>query len=140
MDLSGSRETEPFSNNNISINRNFALPCYCFHFYRKIREMDLKDSCKILLDKGNKQKIKCYKFVHKGLKRDLAVHPDIDHKSKTNITDIITGLRLCGLQKEFSKVTEADIKDTLNIFFKRYTIEETIAELERIENIQKEEK
>ena len=102
--------------------------------------MDLKDSCKILLDKGNKQRIKCWKFSHKGLKRELAVHPDIDHKSKTNITDTVTGLRLCGIQKEFAKVNDTDITTTLNTFFKRYTIEETIAELERIEETQKEEK
>lgn len=95
--------------------------------------MEIKDTCKILLDKGNTQKVKCYKFFNKEFKRELALHSDIDHKTITNITDTLTGLRLCKVQKEISKVTENDIKETLNNFIKHYTIESIKEEFKRLD-------
>ena len=102
--------------------------------------MELKDTCKILLDKGNKQKIKCYKFFHKGLNRELAIHPNIDIKVRTNITDTITGLNLVTIRKEFEKVSKDDIKESIERLIAKYTLEEIFKEFEKFEKKQAETK
>ena len=104
-------------------------------FLKKKRlHMETKETCKILLDKGNTQKVKCYKFFQTDLNRELAVHADSDHKfTTTNITDTITGLRLCSIPKEVSKVNEKDIDETLNNFIKHYTIDSIIEEFKRLD-------
>ena len=94
--------------------------------------MKLEDTCKILLEKGKTQKIKCYRFFQTDMERELAVHPDIDHKGTTSITDTQTGLRLCSIPVEMSKVTDKDIDETLNKFIKHFTIEALKAEFTRL--------
>ena len=85
--------------------------------------MELKDTCKILLDKGTPLKVKCYKFQHKDFNRELAVHENSDHKTLTTITDVTSGMRLCGINKDVKHVTEADIKETLSTFTKHFTLD-----------------
>ena len=85
--------------------------------------MELKDICKVTLDKGNK-KVMCYKFKHRQIGRELAVHEHVDCKSFTTITDVVTGMRLCDIQKEINKVTKEDIKEALERLIKHYTLEE----------------
>ena len=95
--------------------------------------METKETCRILLDKGNTQKVKCYKFFQTDFNRELAIHEDIDHKSVTSITDILTGMRLCKIQKEVSKVTEQDIDLQINEFIKHFTLEGIINEFKKLD-------
>ena len=107
--------------------------CYCLLFIEGSKWMEIKETCKILLDKGNTQKVKCYKFFNEDINRELAVHADIDRKfTITNITDTATGLRLCSIQKEIGKVTEKDINETLYNFIKHYTIDTIKEEFEKL--------
>ena len=95
--------------------------------------MEVKETCKILLDKGNTQKVKCYKFFQTDIERELALHADIDRKTITNITDTATGLRLCSIQKEIGKVTEKDVNETLYNFIKHYTIDTIKEEFKKLD-------
>lgn len=100
--------------------------------------VDTKDTCKVILDKGT-QKVKCFKFKVKDLnKRELAVHQDVDHKMFSTITDIASGLRLCGIQKEISKVTEKEINEALDTFVKHFTLEEVMKRFKELDEINKE--
>lgn len=85
--------------------------------------MELKETCKILLDKGNKT-VMCYKFKHRKIGRELAVHEHADYKNISTITDLITGCRFCDIRKEIKKVTKEDIKEALEEFIKHYTLDE----------------
>ena len=102
--------------------------------------MELKDTCKILLDKGNK-KVMCYKFKHRKIGRELAVHEHADYKNVSTITDVITGCRFCDILKEIRRVTKDDIKEALDNFIKHYTLEEIkktcIMKEEQLGNIKK---
>ena len=86
-------------------------------------ELKLKDICKLTLDKGTK-KVMCYKFKHRQIGRELAVHEHVDYKNFSTITDVVTGMRLCDIKKEISKVTKEDIKEALEKLIKHYTLEE----------------
>ena len=85
--------------------------------------MELKETCKIRLDKGNKT-VMCYKFKHRKIGRELAVHEHADYKNISTITDVATGCRFCDIKKEIRKVTKEDIKESLEEFIKHYTLEE----------------
>ena len=85
--------------------------------------MELKDICKVTLDKGNK-KVMCYKFKHRQIGRELAVHEHVDYKNLSTITDFTTGCRLCDIRKEIKNVTKDDIKEALDKLIKHYTLEE----------------
>lgn len=100
--------------------------------------METKENCKILLKNGKTQKVKCYKFFQKELERELAVHEDVDNKSRTSITDIKTGFGLRQFNKEIKKVTETDINETLIEFIKHYTIEGIKDKFKEIDNRDKE--
>ena len=95
--------------------------------------MKLEDTCKITLEKGKTQKVKCYKFFQTNIERELAVHPNIDHKGITNITDVITGYCVCKIQEDISKVKPEQITEALDKFVKHFTLEEIKAEFKRIE-------
>lgn len=97
--------------------------------------MEIKETCKILLDKGNTQKIKCYKFFQTDIERELAIHEDVDNKNSTSITDTNTGLRLCKIPKEISKVTEQDIDLRLSEFIRHFTLEEVKKEFKRLDEL-----
>lgn len=97
--------------------------------------LDLKDTCKVLLDKGV-QKVKCYKFKEKAFEnRELAVHQHVDYKTFSTITDTISGMRLCTIQKEINKVTETDIKEALDTFVKHFTLEEILKRFKELNEI-----
>lgn len=97
--------------------------------------LDLKDTCKIQLDKGT-QKVRCFKFKIKQLKnRELAAHQHSDYKTFSTITDVISGLRLCTIQKEIDKVTQDDIKEAVNTFIKHYTLEIVLKRLEELDEV-----
>ena len=85
--------------------------------------MELKDICKVTLDKGSK-KVMCYKFKPRPIGRELAVHEHVDYKNISTITDVVTGMRLCDIRKEISKVTKEDIKEAIERLIKHYTLEE----------------
>lgn len=95
--------------------------------------METNQTCKILLDKGNTQKVKCYKFFQTDFERELAVHEDVDHKNVTSVTDTLTGLRLCKIPKEVSKVTAQDIDLQITEFIKHFTLEGIINEFKRLD-------
>ena len=98
--------------------------------------VDTKDTCKIILDKGT-QKVKCFKFKAKEFEnRELAVHTDVDHKTFSTITDIASGLRLCSIQKEISKVTDLDIHTALDTFIRHYTLEEVLKRFKELDEIE----
>ena len=65
--------------------------------------MKIEESLKVLTDKGTKQKIGCYKFYQTEMNRELAVHPNIDLKDRTSVSDVSTGLKLFDLHKVFEK-------------------------------------
>ena len=96
--------------------------------------MDIKDNCKVLLTNNKLQKVKCYKFLHEELGRELAVHEDVENKNITSITDVLTGFRLCYIHKEINKVKDEDIDQTLNQFIRHYTIEDIKKKFKEIEN------
>ena len=85
--------------------------------------METNDTCKILLDKGNTQKVKCYKFYQTDFKRELAVHEHADYKTLSAITDVKTGMKLCTISKEIKKVTAADIDEAITTFTKHFTLD-----------------
>lgn len=85
--------------------------------------METKENCKVLLKNNKWQKVKCYKFFQTDIERELAVHEDVDNKSRTSISDVQTGYGLSQFNKNIKEVTEKDINDTLNRFIKHYTIE-----------------
>ena len=99
--------------------------------------MEFKETCKILLDKGNTQKVKCYKFFQTDFQRELALHQSVDNKGKVNITDTKTGLRLCSILKELNKVTEKDIDESISNFIRHYTLEEIIKEFKKLDGEEK---
>lgn len=99
--------------------------------------MDLKDTCKVLLSKGSKQKVKCSIFYNKELERELAVHEDVDNKKRSSVTDVITGLRMFGLDKPADKVKMEELNERLDIFLKHFTVEETKKEFKRLETDEK---
>lgn len=96
--------------------------------------MDLKDNCKLLLDKAT-QKVKCCKFHSKDLNRELAVHEDISDKNKTSVTDIVTGCRLFVISTKVKDVKESDIKDNMQKFISHYTLDSIKAKFEELDKI-----
>lgn len=102
--------------------------------------MDLKDTCKVTLDKGT-QKVKCHKFKIKEFKnRELAIHAHTDYKACSTVTDVQTGLRLFTIYKDISKVSDVDIKEGLNTFVKHFTLEEILKRFKELDEIEKEQK
>ena len=98
--------------------------------------MKLENTCTVLLDKGkNKKKIKCYSVFSTDLNREIAIHPNIDHKDKkTSVTDVGTGLKISDIEKPFNEVKVEDIDEVINNFIRHYTMEAIQA---RIEEVQK---
>lgn len=86
--------------------------------------MELKQSCKVLLDNNKLQKVSCMLFDEEQMQRQLALHEDIDCKGKSSLTDVKTGLRLLGISKEATKVKPEDIEEAIDTFIKHFTIEE----------------
>ena len=100
--------------------------------------VDTKDTCKVILDKGN-TKVKCFKFKAKEYEnRELAVHQHTDYKTFSTITDVTSGLRLCSIQKEISKVTDKDISEALDTFTKHFTLDEIMKRFKELDEIEKE--
>ena len=98
--------------------------------------MELTNTCRIKLDKGT-QKVKCYKFYQTDFNRELALHADIDKKNtQTNITDIKTGLRLCSIPKEVTKVNAIDIDLSINEFIKHYTYDVIMDEFKKLDGLE----
>lgn len=85
--------------------------------------MEITETCKVLLDKGATQKVKCYKFFQTDFERELAVHENVDHKTLATITDVITGMKLCNINKEIKKVTAEDINEAVSTFIKHFTLD-----------------
>lgn len=97
--------------------------------------IDLKDTCKLTLDKGS-QRTKCFKFKVKELNnRELAAHQHVDYKGFSSITDVASGLKLCTVQKDISKITQDDIKEAVNTFIRHYTLEEVLKRLKELDEI-----
>ena len=96
--------------------------------------METEETCKILLEKGNTQKMKCYKFFQTDFKRVLAVHEHTDHKSVSSITDVATGMKLCNINKEISKVTAEDINEAMNTFIRHFSMEGILQRFEELDN------
>ena len=97
--------------------------------------MELKETCKITLDKGA-QKVKCCKFFQTDFERELAIHQNIDHKSITNITDVKSGRIVCKINKEVSKVTDKDVNEAVDNFIKHFTLEEILKRFEELDEIE----
>lgn len=95
--------------------------------------MKLEDTCKIKLEKNKTQKVKCYIFFQTEMERELAVHPNIDNKGVTNITDVKTGYCVCKINEECSKVKEDHIAEALDKFIKHFTLEGIREEFKRLE-------
>ena len=96
--------------------------------------MELKETCKITLDKGT-QKVKCYKFFQTDFERELAIHQSIDHKAITNITDVKSGMMVCKINKEVSKVTDKDVNEAVDNFIKHFTLEEILKRFKELDEI-----
>jgi hypothetical protein len=96
--------------------------------------METTETCKILLEKGNTQKVKCYKFFQTDFNRELAVHEHADHKSLSSISDVATGMRLCGINKEISKVTADDIDNAVNAFIRHFSMDGILHRFEELDN------
>ena len=95
--------------------------------------MELTENCKVLLDKGNTQKVKCYKFFQTDFNRELAVHEHVDHKTLSTITDVKTGMRLCGINKEVKKVTAEDIDQAITMFIKHFSLDGILKRFEELD-------
>lgn len=101
--------------------------------------METKENCRILLDKAT-QKVKCYRFKSKELKRELALHEDSDDKNKSSVTDIITGCRLFGINKKVKDVKDIDIKENLIKFINHYTIDAINSKFSELDKVPMEER
>ena len=99
--------------------------------------MKIEESLKVLTDKGTKQKIGCYKFYQTEMNRELAVHPNIDLKDRTSVSDVSTGLKLFDLHKVFEKVGSSDIDEKMTWFINHYTLEEILEEFKKYEGEEK---
>ena len=95
--------------------------------------METTENCKILLDKGNTQKVKCYKFFQTDFNRELAVHEHSDYKTLSTITDVKSGLKLCSIQKEIKKVTATDVDEALNTFMRHFTLDGILTRFKEID-------
>ena len=100
---------------------------------KRIEQMELTENCKILLDKGTTQKVKCYKFCQTDFNRELAVHEHADHKTLSTISDVATGMRLCGIGKEIKKVTAEDIDQAIIAFTRHFTLEGILKRFEELD-------
>lgn len=97
--------------------------------------MNFKDNATVTIEKGNKKKIKCYKFFCKPIQRELMVHEDLSDKNQTSVSDVITGYRLFALEIKNDKIRPEHIKERLKEFVRHFTKEGIKAEFERIENL-----
>lgn len=97
--------------------------------------MEYKDTATITVEKGNKKKVKCYKFQCKPIQRELMVHEDIDFKNHTSVSDVITGYRLFSLPIKSNLIKPDDIKGRLKEFVRHFTKEGIRAEFQRIEEL-----
>lgn len=95
--------------------------------------MEYKETAQITVEKGNKKKVKCYKFQCKPIHRELMVHEDIDNKNQTSVSDVITGYRLFTLPIKSTSIKPDDIKVRLKEFVRHFTKEGIAAEFKRIE-------
>ena len=95
--------------------------------------METTETCKILLEKGNTQRVKCYKFFQTDFNRELAVHEHADHKTLSSISDVTTGMRLCGIPKEIKKVTVEDINEAMNMFIRHFTMDGILKRFEELD-------
>ena len=96
--------------------------------------METTENCKILLEKGITQKVKCYKFFQTDFNRELAVHEHSDYKTLSSITDVKSGLKLCSIQKEIKKVTPTDIDEALNTFIRHFTLDGILTRFQELDN------
>ena len=106
---------------------------------RKDVEMDLKDSCTILLERAT-QKVKCYKFKDHTINRELALHEDLGDKNKSSVTDIKTGCRLFTLPHKVKDIKENDIREGLNKFINHYTVEAILSKVAELDKTTMEER
>ena len=97
--------------------------------------MEYTEESFITIDKTKKKKIKCHKIKCKPIKRELIIHADIDNKSITNVSDLITGYKLISIPIEPSKVQLQDIKEKLEKFISHFTVEGIAEEFKRIEEL-----
>ena len=84
------------------------------------------------------KKVKCYTYFNEELNRELAVHADYEDKSKSCISDAITGLRLTSIYKKFESIDTTDINISLDAFIKHYSIELINKEFQKHNNIEAE--
>ena len=101
--------------------------------------MEIKDTCVILLEKAT-QKTKCYKFKSSELGRDLALHEDSEDKNHSSVTDIVTGLRLFGINQKVKDVKEDTLNSNLEKFIRHYSLEMIVKKLADEEKVPMEEK
>lgn len=97
--------------------------------------MDYKDTATVTIEKGNRKKVKCYKFQCKPIQRELMVHEDIDTKDHTSVSDVITGYRLFSLPIKSTSIKPDDVKNRLKEFVRHFTKEGIKAEFKRIEEL-----
>lgn len=98
--------------------------------------IELKDNFKIILDKGT-QKVSCRKFNYKPFNRVLALHTNVDSKNISAVSDFTTGLKLCDVKQEISRVKEEDIKQALHIFTNHYGLEEILKRFKELDEERK---
>lgn len=76
------------------------------------------------------KKVKCYTCFSEELNRELAVHADCEDKNKVSVTDVLTGLRLFGIDKPLNSIELPLIYTELEKFIKHYTLESIHKELQ----------
>ena len=96
--------------------------------------MELKDNCTILLERAT-QKVKCFKFKSKELDRDLALHENTENKMISDVSDVVTGLRMFSIPVRIKDVKEQHISEWLDKFIKHYTPEVILAKCKEEEKV-----
>lgn len=76
------------------------------------------------------EKVKCYTCFSEELNRELAVHADCEDKNKVSVTDVLTGLRLFGIDKPLNSIEIPLVCEELKKFIKHYTLESIHKELQ----------
>ena len=103
-----------------------------------MKENNVINICITENKKDASKKVKCYTYFNEELNRELAVHADYEDKSKSCISDVITGLRLTSIYKKFESIDTADINISLDAFIKHYSIELINKEFQKHNNIEAE--
>ena len=97
--------------------------------------MEYKEDGIITIDKVKKKKVKCFKYKCKPINRQLIIHADIDNKSLTNVSDLITGYKLFSLPIEADKIKITNIEEKLEKYIAHFTPEGIIEELQKVEKL-----